>query len=70
MWHVGWDTKGATGFRWETEKKSLIGRPRYRLEDNFKMDVQEMGWGTWTDVARERVRRRAVVNALIIHWGP
>jgi len=53
------------GFGGKPEKKSLIGRPRHRLEDDFKMDVQETGWGTWTDVARERVRRRAVVNALI-----
>jgi hypothetical protein len=53
------------GFGGKPEKKSLIGRPRRRLEDDFKVDVQEMGWETWTDVARERVRRRAVVNALI-----
>jgi len=53
------------GFGGTPEKKSLIGRPSHRFEDNFKMDVQKMGWRTWTDVARERVRRRAVVNALI-----
>jgi len=23
-------------------------RPRHRWEDNIKMDLQEMGWGTWT----------------------
>jgi hypothetical protein len=29
-----------------------FGRPRLRCEDNFKMDLQEMGWGymDWTDV--------------------
>jgi hypothetical protein len=45
------------GFGGKPEKKSLIGRPRHRLEDNIKMDVQEMGWGTWTNVARDKVRR-------------
>ena len=34
------------------------------------MDVQEMGGGTWTYVARERFRRRALVNALINLRGP
>jgi hypothetical protein len=58
------------GFCGKPEKKSLILRPRHRLEDNFKMDVQEMRWWTWTDVARERVRWRAVVNALINLRGP
>lgn len=33
------------GFGGKPEKKSLIGRPRRRLEDDFKVDVQEMGWG-------------------------
>jgi len=27
--------------------KRLIGRPRHRMEDNIKMDLQEVGWGAW-----------------------
>jgi hypothetical protein len=23
------------------------GRPRLRWEDNIKMDLQDVGWGTW-----------------------
>jgi hypothetical protein len=25
-----------------------LGRPRRRLEDNIKMDLQEVGWRAWT----------------------
>lgn len=58
------------GFGGKPEKKSLIGRKRHSVEENFKMDVQEMGWGLGTDVVRDRVRRRAVVNSLINLRGP
>jgi len=27
--------------------KKTLGRPRCRLEDNFKMDLQEVGCGEW-----------------------
>jgi hypothetical protein len=30
------------------EGRRPLGRPRYRLEDNIKMDLREVGWGTWT----------------------
>jgi len=30
------------------EGKKPLGRPRHRLEDNIKMDLQEVGWGVWT----------------------
>jgi len=32
------------------EEKRPLGRPRSRWEDNIKMDLQEMGWGTWTEL--------------------
>jgi hypothetical protein len=25
-----------------------LGRPRHRLEDNIKMNLQEVGWEAWT----------------------
>jgi hypothetical protein len=30
------------------EGKRPLGRPRLRWEDNFKMDLQQMGCGVWT----------------------
>jgi len=30
------------------EEERPLGRPRRRWEDNIKMDLQEVGWGTWT----------------------
>jgi len=32
----------------KSEGKSLVGRPRPRLEDIISIDVQEVGWGAWT----------------------
>jgi len=29
------------------EGKRPFGRPRRRWEDNIKMDLQEVGWGSW-----------------------
>jgi hypothetical protein len=46
--------------------KRPVGRPRRRWEDNIKMDVQEMGCGDmdWIDVAQDRDRWWALVNAV------
>jgi len=30
------------------EGKRPLGRSRHRWEDDCKMDLQEVGWGTWT----------------------
>jgi hypothetical protein len=30
------------------ERRRPLGRPRQRWEDNIKMDLQEVGCGTWT----------------------
>jgi hypothetical protein len=36
----------------------------YRWEDNIKMDLQEVGWGMdWIELAQDRDRWRALVNA-------
>jgi hypothetical protein len=42
-------------------------RPGRRWEDNINMDLQEMGCGDmdWIDLAQDRVRWRAVVNAVM-----
>ena len=30
------------------ERKRPFGKPRHRWEDNNKMDLRKVGWGTWT----------------------
>jgi hypothetical protein len=30
------------------EEKRPLGRPRCRWEDNIKMDLHAVGWGSWT----------------------
>jgi len=49
------------------EGKRSLGRPRHRWEDNIKMDLQEMGCEgmDWMDVAQDRDRWRALVNAVM-----
>jgi hypothetical protein len=43
-----------------------FGRPRRRWEDNIKMDRQEVGWGMdWIELAQDRDRWRALVNAVM-----
>ena len=51
----------------EPEGKGPLGRPRHGWEDNIKMDLKEVGCGgmEWIDLAQDRDRWRAVVNAVI-----
>jgi len=44
-----------------------LGRPRRRWEDNIKMDLQEVGGacGDWLELAQDRDRWRALVNAVM-----
>jgi len=37
------------------EGKIPLGRPRYRWEDNIKMDLQELVWGSWTGLIWLRI---------------
>ena len=49
------------------EGKRPLGIPRRRWGDNIKMDLQEVGYGImdWIELAQDRDRWRALVNALM-----
>jgi len=49
------------------EGKRPLGRPRRRWGDNIRIDLQEVGcWGMdWIELAEDRDRWRALVNALM-----
>jgi hypothetical protein len=40
------------------EGKRPLRRPRYRWEDEIRMDIREMGWGgvEWIQLAQDRGR--------------
>jgi hypothetical protein len=48
------------------EGRQPLGRPRRRWEDNIKMDLREVGWVgvNWIELAQDRNRWRALVNAV------
>jgi hypothetical protein len=49
------------------EGRRQLGRPRHRWEGNIRMELQEVGCEgmDWIDVARDKDRWRAPVNAVI-----
>ena len=49
------------------EVKRSFGIPRHRWEDNIKMDLQKVGCGgmNWIELAQDRDRWRALVNAVM-----
>ena len=49
------------------EGKKPLGRPRRRWEENVKLDLQKVGCGgmDWIEVAQDKDRLRALVNAVM-----
>jgi hypothetical protein len=49
------------------EGKRRLGRPRRRWEDNIKMDLREIVFGSvdWIHLAQNRDRRWALVNTVV-----
>jgi hypothetical protein len=49
------------------EGRRPLERPRRRWEDNIKMDLRDVGWGgmDWINLAQDRDRWRALVNAVM-----
>jgi hypothetical protein len=52
--------------------KSPLVRPRRGWVDNIKMDLQDIAWGgmDWIGLAQDRVRWRALVNAVLYFRVP
>jgi hypothetical protein len=48
------------------ERKTSLGRPRRKWEDNIKMDFQEVGGGRgdWMELAQDRHGWRALVSTV------
>jgi len=73
--HVERMGEGRGGYRvlvGKPEGKRPLGRPRRRCGDNIKIDLQEVGCeGTdLIELAQDRDRWRALVNAVMNLWVP
>jgi len=59
-------------FVWKPEGKRPLGRPRRRWKDNIKMGIQgvECESMEWIDLAKDRDRLRAFLNAVMNLYIP
>jgi len=51
----------------KSEGKRPLGSPRHRCEDDIKIQLQEVGYGSmnWVDLAQDKDRWWALVNAVM-----
>jgi hypothetical protein len=56
----------------ESEGKRPLGRYRFRWEENFKIDLKEMGWLNmrWINLAQDMDKWLAVVKAVMNRHAP
>ena len=56
----------------KSEEKRPRGISRRRWKDNIKKDLQEVGCGgmDWIDLAQDKDRWRALMNAVMNLWVP
>jgi hypothetical protein len=49
------------------EGRRPLGRPKRRWKDNIKVDLREVEWGDadWIDLAQDRDKWRALMNAVM-----
>jgi hypothetical protein len=54
-------------FMGKPERKRPLGRPRRTWEDNIKMDLREIGWGSmdWIALAHNRDQWMVLLNTII-----
>ena len=54
------------------EEKRPFGRARRRWENNIKMDLREVGRGVmdWIELAQDKNKWRALLNAVMNLWVP
>jgi hypothetical protein len=64
----GGGRRGANrGLAEKSERKRSLGRPRCKWEDNIKMGLQVIGWGSmdWIDMAQDSDQWRALVKIVM-----
>jgi hypothetical protein len=63
----GGEERCIQGLNGKLKRMRPRGRPRRRQEDNIKMDLKEVGCGDrdWIDLAQDRDRWQALVNAMM-----
>ena len=73
MWHVWGRGEVCTGVLvGKLEGERPLGRPGRRCKDNIKIDPKEVGWQCvgWIDLAWDRDKWQAFVNAVMNLWVP
>jgi hypothetical protein len=54
------------------EGRRTLGRPRHKWENNIKMYLREVGWGSmhWINLVEDRDSWWVVVKSVMIFWVP
>jgi hypothetical protein len=63
--YYGWEEKCIHDFGGVNEEKRPLRRPRPRREDDIKMNIKEIGWGSWTRFIRLKTGTSGGFNAVV-----